>query len=60
MNSNSCFDDFICISSGYNMLKNPGPKDESTNVEVLFKGIQVLISNIDKNESIIAQLTWFY
>ena len=38
------------------MLKNPGPKNESTNVEVLFKGIQV-ISNIDKNESIIAQLT---
>ena len=62
VSSNSCFNDYICIPSGYNNLKNPGPKNESTNVEVQFKGIQVI--NIDENESTITLklaivMVWF-
>ena len=49
--SNSCFNDLICIPSGYKKLIRPPPKNEPTDVCVHFKRIQ--ISNIDENDSTI-------
>lgn len=51
VSSNSCFNDLICIPSGYNKLTRPPPKNETTDVRVHFKRIQ--ISNIDENDSTI-------
>ena len=51
VSSNSCFDDLVCIPSGYNRLIRPPPKNETTDVLVEFKRIQIL--KIDENESTI-------
>ena len=51
VHSQYCFDDFICIPSEYNKFIKPAPKNETTDVFVQFKGIQVI--NIDENKSTI-------
>ena len=54
VSSNSCFDNLICVPTGYNKLIKPPPKNESTttNVDVEFQKIQIL--NFDENESTIS------
>ena len=64
VSSNSCFDNLICVPTGYNKLIKPPPKNESTttNVQVEFQKIQIL--NFDENESTISikltLLTFWY
>ena len=61
VSSNSCFD-IICIPPEYNKLTKPPPKNETTDVQVQFRRIQVL--NINENESTITLklailMVWF-
>ena len=61
VSSNSCFE-VICITSDYNKLTKPTPKNEITDIQVEFRRIQVL--NINENESTITLklailMVWF-
>ena len=49
--ANECFDDLVCIPSGYKRDIRPQPKNEITKIRVEFEKIQIL--NIDENEDTI-------
>ena len=49
--TNECFNDLVCIPSGYKRHIRPPPKNGTTNIKVEFEKIQIL--NIDENEGTI-------